>query len=61
MSGAELLERAAKVIDPQAFADRPHQLIDVKRRDEARQAAARAFLVFEANRLGVLGDAIRTA
>lgn len=59
MTAGELIEAAAKVIDPGAFKIEPLCMVDVRRRDHARAIAARVLVIFEASRLGLVGDAAR--
>lgn len=57
MTPGELIEIAAKAIDPEAFKELPTSMPILRRRNEARATAARVLVIFEANRNGILGDA----
>lgn len=60
MSPGQLIERAAAAIDPSAFAEAPPGRLSMdllRRRDAARKTAADVLVIFEAHRLGVIGDA----
>lgn len=61
MTRLDVIEMAAALIDPPAFERKPQLMVDVVRRDQARDRAIGAFVLYEAFRSGVIGEDAREA